>query len=266
MLGERGVRMSGGQRQRLAVARALVRDPSILILDEATSALDAQTEAEILETLAEAARGRTTISITHRLSLAARADTIVVLAGGRVVETGTHAELVRAGGPYRRLHDEQTAHVGPGVDAERLRSIPLFAGLEAEALAGVAGRVATERYDAGAEVVRQGEEGRKLYLVGGGRVEVVVAEDGSERRVNELGEGEFFGELALLTGEARSATVRTTMPSELYSLSRADFLALLELDAGVRRAVEEAVAARRLAHDEAARATSALPTHPSAGT
>jgi len=118
VVGERGVRMSGGQRQRLAIARALLRQPSLLILDEPTSALDAQTEREILDTLTELAQGRTTISITHRLSLAATADRIFVLADGRLVEQGSHAELVRAGGLYRRMYDEQTSHLtrdpGPG--------------------------------------------------------------------------------------------------------------------------------------------------------
>jgi ATP-binding cassette subfamily B protein len=118
VVGERGVRMSGGQRQRLAIARALLRQPSLLILDEPTSALDAQTEREILDTLTELAQGRTTISITHRLSLAATADRIFVLADGRLVEQGSHAELVRAGGLYRRMYDEQTSHLtrGPAQD------------------------------------------------------------------------------------------------------------------------------------------------------
>lgn len=109
ILGERGVRMSGGQRQRLAIARALIRDPRILILDEATSALDAQTEREILDTLAEVARGRTTISITHRLAFAARADSVLVLSGGELVEEGSPAELLAAGGEYARLYSEQLA-------------------------------------------------------------------------------------------------------------------------------------------------------------
>jgi ABC-type multidrug transport system fused ATPase/permease subunit len=115
VLGERGVRMSGGQRQRLAIARALVRNPRILILDEATSALDAQTEAEVLATIERLARDRTTISITHRLSVAAAADHVVVMDRGRLVEEGTHHELLARGGLYRRLYDEQ---VGAGSSIE----------------------------------------------------------------------------------------------------------------------------------------------------
>ncbi|MEA2528972.1 MAG: ATP-binding cassette, subfamily bacterial, partial [Thermomicrobiales bacterium] len=115
VLGERGVRMSGGQRQRLAIARALVRNPRILILDEATSALDAQTEAEVLATIERLARDRTTISITHRLSVAAAADHVLVMDRGRLVEEGTHHELLARGGLYRRLYDEQ---VGAGSSIE----------------------------------------------------------------------------------------------------------------------------------------------------
>jgi len=261
MLGERGVRMSGGQRQRLAVARALLRDPSILILDEATSALDAKTEAEILETLDEAARGRTTISITHRLSLSARSDHVFVLDQGRIVEQGTHAELARADGLYQRLYEEQMAHVTAGIEPvgieiSRLRTIPLFSELGSRELGRLAQRLTAERYAAGTEIVQQGEgdEGRQLSFIASGQVEVLVAGEGRQRRINELDEGDFFGEMALLTGEPRVATVRTTMPTELYSLSRADFLSLLEHDAEVRRAVAETITARRDALDAATRA------------
>lgn len=249
VLGERGVRMSGGQRQRLAIARALVRDPAVLILDEATSALDARTEAEILETLDAAARGRTTISITHRLSLAARSDYVFVLDDGEIVEEGTHAELARAGGPYQRLYDEQAAHMSAGfapigIEAARLRAIPLLAGLGPAELAELAERLAIERHDAGHEVVRQGEDGRKAYLVASGQLEVATTQGGRERRINVLNEGDYFGEMALLTDEARVATVRATMPTELYSLTRSDFASVLDHDPDARRAVEEHVAAR----------------------
>ena len=265
VLGERGVRMSGGQRQRLAIARALLRDPRILILDEATSALDARTEAEILETLDEAASGRTTLSITHRLSLAARSDYVVVLEQGRIVEQGTHAELARAGGAYQRLFDEQTAYVSAGltpvgIEVARLRTIPLFGDLGPRELAELAERLAVEQRAAGEDVVRQGDEGRKLYLLGSGQVEVLVAADGGERRVNTLNEGDFFGEMALLTDEPCAATVRTTMPSELYSLSRADLVSLLERDEAARAAITDQLAARRRALADAARAATRVGT------
>ncbi|MGB3274487.1 MAG: ABC transporter ATP-binding protein [Xanthobacteraceae bacterium] len=106
-VGERGDTLSGGQRQRIAIARALVRDPAVLLLDEATSALDQTTEAAINRTLRKAARGRTVIFATHRLSAVADMDEIVVLSEGRVAERGTHAALLAADGLYRKLWDNQ---------------------------------------------------------------------------------------------------------------------------------------------------------------
>jgi len=108
LVGERGVKLSGGQRQRIAIARVLLKDAPILVLDEATSALDSEVEAAIQDNLDELMGGKTVIAIAHRLSTIARMDRLVVMDQGRIVETGTHAELVAAGGLYARLWTRQT--------------------------------------------------------------------------------------------------------------------------------------------------------------
>jgi ATP-binding cassette subfamily B protein len=109
-VGERGDTLSGGQRQRIAIARAIVRDPSVLLLDEATSALDQTTEAAINKTLLKLSKGRTMIFSTHRLTSVVDMDEIVVIAGGKAVERGSHAKLLAANGIYRKLWEDQGRH------------------------------------------------------------------------------------------------------------------------------------------------------------
>ncbi|HET6672678.1 MAG TPA: ABC transporter ATP-binding protein [Agromyces sp.] len=107
VVGERGYRLSGGEKQRIAIARVLLKDPAVLVLDEATSALDTISERVVQQALDDAARGRTTIAIAHRLSTVVSADVIFVVVGGRIVERGTHAELILGDGVYASLYRQQ---------------------------------------------------------------------------------------------------------------------------------------------------------------
>jgi ATP-binding cassette subfamily B protein len=114
VVGERGYKLSGGEKQRVAIARVLLKDPRILILDEATSALDTVSERLIQAALQRLMEGRTTIAIAHRLSTILRADQILVMSRGRIVERGTHEELIRHEGLYAQLSAEQFG-MAPGL-------------------------------------------------------------------------------------------------------------------------------------------------------
>jgi len=120
IVGERGVKLSGGQKQRLAIARMFLKNPPILILDEATSALDTQTEREIQASLAELAQGRTTLVIAHRLATIRNADRIVVVDDARILEQGSHGELLAAGGAYKRLYQVQFGDAGAEILLDRV--------------------------------------------------------------------------------------------------------------------------------------------------
>ena len=113
-MGERGLKLSGGEKQRVAIARTLLKDPPILVLDEATSALDTRTERAIQDELAQIARDRTTLIIAHRLSTIVDADRIIVLDAGRVAEEGDHASLLALGGRYARMWRLQQSGLDEG--------------------------------------------------------------------------------------------------------------------------------------------------------
>jgi len=109
LVGERGLKLSGGEKQRVAIARMVLKDPRILVLDEATSALDTVTERALQTAIRQITRGRTSLVIAHRLSTIVDADRIVVMEAGRVVESGSHAQLLADGGRYAHLWQDQQA-------------------------------------------------------------------------------------------------------------------------------------------------------------
>ena len=249
LLIEGGVNLSGGQRQRLGIARALIRNPEILILDEATTALDPVSEHAVSEALDRASRGRTVVAVTHRLAQVVDFDHIYVLENGLVVEEGVHPELVAAGGPYAQLWAKQsgfqlTADVaGTKVEPRRLRLVPIFAGLGPGSLAGVARLFDVSDAEPGTDVITEGDAADRFFILIRGRVEVLKG----GRQVAQLSDGDHFGEVALLDANLRTATVRTQTHCVFATLGREEFEQLVGRMPAVREALRRVQAERAAA-------------------
>ncbi len=256
LAGERGSRLSGGQRQRVAIARALLRNPRILLLDEATSALDPPTEAALNETLTQVARGRTVLSVTHRLAPVVRADQIFVLDRGRIVEQGRHAELLARQGLYAQLWGKQSGltlsadNDRAAVTPARLKMQPILQELDEKLLEALAPLFATEHYAEAQYVLQEGQHGNRFYLIVRGKVAVErQGPTGKLERVTVLADGDHFGEIALLRNIPRVASIRTLTPCVLLSLQRDSLFDLLAKAPQVRARLEQAVLERLPAQD-----------------
>ncbi len=252
-VGERGTSLSGEMTQRLALARAILRQPGILLLDEISSALDPSEELLINKTLHELSKTTTMISATHRLASAAAASHIFVFDHGTVVEQGSHFELMALNGTYAELWRKQAGfrfsadgrHVD--VDAQRLQSMPILEKLAEPILAELAPFFATETFEAGREIVCQNDPGDKFYIIARGKVEVWRTEEqsGHSLCVNVLNDGDFFGEITLITGFPRTATVRTVAVTTCISLERGQFTKLIDRFPDLKRELSE-IAVQRL--------------------
>lgn len=247
-----GANFSGGQRQRLAIARAVLRDPPLLLLDEATSALDPISEASINRTFRDLAADRTVVTVTHRLSSITGADRIFVFDRGELVGGGTHAELLAEGGYYKELWDKQNGLAvsesgrEANIDGERLARLPFFRGIEPRLLKEIGSLFDTETFEAGQTVIREGEAGEKFYLIARGRVEISKRDPEAEEgrlRLAVLEDGDHFGEIALLENVTRTADVATLSPCVFLTLQRKVLYYVLshypEIDARIRQTLRE---------------------------
>jgi len=249
---DEGANLSGGQRQRIAIARAILRDPPILLLDEATSALDPISEAAINRTFEDLAKGRTVITVTHRLASIAGADCIFVFNQGKLVDSGTHGEMLERGGYYRELWDKQSGlsvsltGQEAEIDAERMSRLPFFRGVEPHVLAEIKDLFNTENFAAGQQIIQAGDQGEKFYLIARGRVEVSRRDASAEAgkvRLAVLEDGDHFGEIALLENVPRTADVSAITPCVLLTLQRKVLHYVLskypEIDHRVRQTLKE---------------------------
>ena len=251
VVGERGGKLSGGQRQRLAIARAILSNPPILLLDEAISMLDPVTESSINKSLERLGKGRTVISVTHRLASAPKADCIFVFKEGGLVETGRHEELLKRRGLYAQLWRKQTGFMldetGNRAEAapERLRDIPILSNLDEESLKAVAEIFITERCPKGRLVVHEGDPGDKFYIIVRGRATVFrKGELEEECQIAVLEDGDFFGEIALVRNVPRTASVRTLSDCIFLSLAGEQFLRLMEQSPQIRQEIEKVISER----------------------
>ncbi|MEQ8785920.1 MAG: ATP-binding cassette domain-containing protein [Pirellulaceae bacterium] len=201
--------LSGGQKQRVAIARGLAHKPKLILADEPTAALDEHSGREVVSIFQQLAQeeGCTVVMVTHDNRILDVADRIVNMVDGRIKSDVNVKES--------------------SVICEFLQKCPVFTGLTPRTLTEIADKMHPEEYQAGEYVIRQGEAGDKFYLIRHGSVDVIVKDAAQERVVATLGEGEFFGEAALLTGNPRNASVVTREETVLYTLGKDNFNAVL---------------------------------------
>jgi putative ABC transport system ATP-binding protein len=201
--------LSGGQKQRVAIARGLVHQPKLVLADEPTAALDEQSGREVVTLFQELARdeGCTIIMVTHDNRILDVADRIVNMVDGRIRSDVAVQET--------------------SVICVFLRRFPLFSDLQTSTLSEVADKLMVEEAQPGDIVIRQGDPGELFYLIRSGKVDVVVEDEGVSRTVAELGEGQYFGEAALLRDEPRNATIIARTKCTFYTLGKVDFKGVL---------------------------------------
>lgn len=236
--------LSGGEEQRIALARALLTKPDFLVLDEATSALDPRTEMDILSMIESLPPEVTVISLTHRIQYGKNADQVIVMEHGHAVEQGTHYELIRADGLYQQLLNKQQGFslsdngMVASVEGERLRRIDLFSSLEKTYVYQLAGQFMTEVYEEGEVIVHEGDLGDRFYLIARGKVSVRVGGVEEENQVAVLEDGDHFGELALLNDAPRNATILPLERTTCLVLRSKDFYSMLAEFPAVRTQIE----------------------------
>ena len=252
-VGEGGRFLSEGQRQRIALARAILPDPSILLLDEVTSALDPETEAAINATIQQLARERTVMIVTHRLASATFVDHIVVMDQGRVQEEGRHDDLLARSGLYRQLWQMQAGFVVSGdgqhaeVSGERLRVIPLFRDVDLEVLNALAGRFVSRLYQPEQDIYALGDAGDRFYIVVRGTVSISTLDAGQQAiRLADLQDGDYFGEVEMVNKGRRTTTVKARTPCLMLALEAVHFHGMVEELGALSKVVTQMALGRSL--------------------
>ncbi len=275
-VGEGGKYLSGGQRQKVTIARAVLKNPSLLLLDEATASLDEASQARVTDLLRADFKGRTVVSISHRLSTVRDYDRIVVLDRGEIAQAGPYDQLAAADGIFRNLVDQEQGgkdarpaadapapHV-PNADglnaAELQRSLALsdvFATLASEQLAFLVDVARVVHVEPGTVLFRRGEPGTDLFLVLDGGVTFwpdaapdATTPDGPP--VAAVGPGKVFGELAVFGYGARTLTARVGPPTRLLVIGRDDLIRLTTADPRIGLALLRAVSRRLIETNEKA--------------
>lgn len=247
--GEGGKNLSSGEKQRIAIARAIIRKPAILLLDEITSALDPATEAHINQTMELLTKTCTSISVTHRLDSATHANKIFVVNHGEIVEQGTHYELMNKKGLYKTLWDKQHGFIlkvqksEAEITVERLRMLPIFSQLSDDLLKKICPLFKTVVIDENNIVIKEGEKGDLFYIIVYGKVKVR-----KKNRQFILEDGDHFGEIALMKEIPRTATIQTMVKSYFLVLHRDDFIHLLN-DAPLFKSKVEKIIALRMKNE-----------------
>ena len=252
-VGAGGNRLSEGQKQRIALARAILPQPAILLLDEVTSSLDPESEAAIVATIRQLATQRTVILVTHRLASATFVDHLAVIDHGEVTEEGRHEDLLARQGLYHRLWQMQSGFVVSGdghhaeVHGERLQAIPLFRDVALATLNTLAERFVSQFYESGQRIYDEGAPGDKFFIVVRGTVSISTRDAGSRAiRLADLQDGDYFGEGEMLSRGRRTTTVTTRTPTLVLALRAEHFHSMMDELSSLNRIVTQMALGRSL--------------------